>query len=463
MTSLPLMTVSGIRGVVGETLTPDFCYTIAFLQTKQAGGDTIVVSRDTRPSGVQLAVAVHSGIRDAGGTPLDIGIAPTPTACVAVRHFGAKSGIMITASHNPLPYNGYKMIHESGRLFTGSECDAVYGSFAKCGIMQRGSDGGSPPARTADAVGPHIDRILSAVDVALIRNARLRVAVDSINGAAGVIFPRLLDRLGVGWVGVHNKLDGDFVHNPEPRPEHLSDLSNLLASTPGLWGGFVFDPDADRLALMGEHGEPVTEELTLVLALENILSKKKTPVATNLSTSMMVDDVAKTFGVAVIRTKIGEANVVEGMMKNKCAAGGEGNGGVIYPAVSTVRDGLLGMALICELMASTQRTVMQCASRWPNYSIVKDKIPVSGDPRKVIALLTEGFSRASPEGRPAGDTIDTQDGLKIITADGWVHVRPSNTEPIIRCYAEALTQKRARDLADMIMNECAKAVQCFIS
>jgi len=449
MAALPIMTVSGIRGIVGETLTPDFCYTIAFLQTKLAGGGTIVIARDTRPSGPMLAAPIMNGIRDGGGTPLDIGIAPTPTACVAVRHFGARGGVMITASHNPLPYNGYKMIHESGRLFTGSECDAVYSAFAKSGIMPAAGrdDRARAGVKSADAVGPHIDRILTAVDASRIRKAGIRVAVDSINGAAGVIFPRLLERLGVQWVGVHNKLDGDFVHNPEPRPEHLSDLSRLLATTPGLWGGFVFDPDADRLALMGEHGEPVTEELTLVLALETILSRQKTPVATNLSTSMMVDDVAKSFGVRVVRTKIGEANVVEGMMKNGCEAGGEGNGGVIYPAVSTVRDGPLGMALICDLMAETGRTITQCASRWPNYAIVKEKIPVTGDPRAIIARLTADFA-----GDPQA-TIDVQDGLKIITPDGWVHIRPSNTEPILRCYAEALTDTRARDLAAMVMGK----------
>jgi phosphomannomutase len=447
MTNLPLMTVSGIRGIVGETLTPQLCYTIAFLQTKRAGVGTIIVSRDTRPSGIQLAGAIESGIRDAGGTPLDIGIAPTPTACVAVGHFGARGGIMITASHNPLPFNGYKMIHESGRLFTGSECDVVYGDFAKSGVMTPSHDFGTvapAPVAAADAVGPHLDRIMTAVDATRIRKAGIRIAVDSINGAAGVIFPLLLERLGVTWVGVHNRLNGDFVHNPEPRPEHLSDLSKLLASTPGLRGGFAFDPDADRLALMGEHGEPVTEELTLVLALENILSKNKTSIATNLSTSMMVDDVAAAFGVPVIRTKIGEANVVEGMQKNGCGSGGEGNGGVIYPAVSTVRDGLLGMALVCELMATTGRTVTQCAARWPSYAIVKDKIPVTGDPRKIIARLTKDFSH---------EKTDIQDGLKIITSNGWVHIRPSNTEPIIRCYAEALTQQRARELADMVMDK----------
>jgi phosphomannomutase len=293
-----------------------------------------------------------------------------------------------------------------------------------------------------DAVRPHIERIVAAVDVKAIRKARIKVAVDSINGAAGAIFPQLLERLGVEWVGVHNKLDGDFTHNPEPRPEHLQDLSRLLASTDGLWAGFAFDPDADRLALMGERGQSLTEELTLVLALENILGKKKSPVATNLSTSMMVDDVAREFGVRVIRTKIGEANVVEAMAANGCAVGGEGNGGVIYPAVSTVRDGLAAMALILELMAVRNKPAGALAARWPSYFIVKEKIPCGGNnPAALIAGLAGQFK---------GETTDIQDGFKIIRSYGWVHVRPSNTEPIVRCYAEAITEIQARDLARMV-------------
>jgi phosphomannomutase len=443
MNKLPIMTVSGIRGIVGETLTPEFCYTIAFIQTNLSGCGTVVVARDTRPSGAIIANAIFDGIRAAGGVPLDIGIAPTPTACVAVKHFSACAGVMITASHNPHPYNGYKMIHAQGRLFTGTECDAVYQEFYKSCLMHY-IPSNSTNVKTADAVTPHIQRILAAVDRKRIASASLKIAVDSINGAAGVIFPKLCRELGVAYVGVHNKLDGDFVHNPEPRPEHLTDLAQLLASTPGLCGGFVFDPDADRLAIMGEKGEPLTEELTLVLALENLLSKQKTPVATNLSTSMMVDDVAKAFGVQVFRTKIGEANVVEGMMKNNCAAGGEGNGGVIFPAVSTVRDGLLGMALILELMAKTGRTMTQCAARWPSYAIVKEKIPITGNPVAVIDKLAAVF---------ASETIDRQDGLKIIYKDGWVHLRASNTEPILRCYAEAVSQTRAQELADMVMGK----------
>ncbi len=442
-----MMTVSGVRGIVGETLTPDFVCALARVQTRLCGGGDIVVARDTRPSGPALAAGIFEGIAAGGGSPVDIGIAPTPTACVATAHFHASSGIMITASHNPLPYNGYKMIRASGRLFTGQECDEVYGPFVKdwkpAFFSSRGTAPGSEEPVKKDPVGPHIGKILAAVDVEAIRAARIKVAVDSINGAAGVIFPVLLERLGVEWAGVHNKLDGDFVHNPEPRPEHLSDLSNLLASSEGFWGGFVFDPDADRLALMGEKGQPLTEELTLVLALEDILDKAKSPIATNLSTSMMVDDVARAYGVRVIRAKIGEANVVEAMAAHGCTAGGEGNGGVIYPAVSTVRDGLAGMALILELMARRRKPITQLASRWPGYYIVKEKIPCSGDPAALLSALADRFK---------GEIIDRQDGLKIIRAYGWVHVRPSNTEPIIRCYAEAVTRQQAAELANMVMH-----------
>ena len=442
MTNLPIMSVSGIRGIVGETLTPEFVYTIARIQARLAGGGDIIVARDTRPTGPMLSGAICDGIAAGGGTAVDIGIAPTPTACVAVDHFRASCGVMITASHNPLPYNGYKMIRAGGRLFTGKECDEMYNAFLRQGpdaaVTASGRD-----VQKKDAVRPHIERIIAAVDVKAIRKARIKVAVDSINGAAGAIFPQLLERLGVEWVGVNNKLDGDFVHNPEPRPEHLQDLSRLLAATSGLWGGFAFDPDADRLALMGEKGQSLTEELTLVLALENILTKIKSPVATNLSTSMMVDDVAREFGVRVVRSKIGEANVVEAMAANGCAVGGEGNGGVIYPAVSTVRDGLASMAFILELMAVRNKPVSALAARWPSYYIVKEKIPCKGkDPAAVIAGLAGLFK---------GETIDMQDGLKIIRSYGWVHVRPSNTEPIIRCYAEAVSEKQARDLARMVM------------
>jgi phosphomannomutase len=446
--SLPIMSVSGIRGIIDETISPQLFAEIAYVQTTTLNKGEIIVGRDTRPSGPAFAEAICRGIAAAGGKPIDIGIAPTPTVCVAVQHRRASGGIIITASHNPSQYNGYKMVHPSGRLSSGEECEAVYSGFREkkfpaSTISESLKD---PVPRLSvekmDATGPHIERILGQVDVEGIRKANITIAVDSINGAAGVIFPELLSRLGVKWIGVHNKIDGDFVHNPEPRPEHLTDLGNLLKKNPGLWGGFVFDPDADRLALMGEHGEPVTEEMTLVLALSNRLAKTPSPVATNLSTSMMIDDVARKYKSRVIRTKIGEANVVSALLSQGCSIGGEGNGGVIYPAISTVRDGLTGMALILELMAERKTTLMQLVSEWQQYPMIKDKIPCDKlDPSLVIGKLTDRFK---------DEKTDVQDGLKIIRDEGWVHVRPSNTEPIIRCIAEAKTRENALELIEMI-------------
>ncbi len=452
MESLPIMSVSGIRGIVGKSITPEFAAEIAYIQTTVLKKGEIIVARDTRPSGQAFADAICRGVIAAGGKPVDIGIAPTPTACVAVAHRRASGGVIITASHNPTPYNGYKMIHPAGRLFSGDECEQVYqgyrnknfpASAIKAALAAREP---AAPILAVDAVIPHIERILAAVNKEKIRQANITVAVDSINGAAGVIFPELLSRLGVKWIGVHNKIDGDFVHNPEPRPEHLADLSTLCKQNPGIWGGFVFDPDADRLALMGEHGEPVTEEMTLVLALANRLSKEKSPVATNLSTSMMVDDVAQKFKSEVIRTKIGEANVVAALLANGCSIGGEGNGGVIFPAVSTVRDGLTGIALILELMAETGKTLMQLVSQWRQYPMIKDKVPCENDPSDAISMLKDKFKH---------ERKDEQDGLKILRADGWVHVRPSNTEPIIRCIAEAQTLDAARGLIEMVRQHLA--------
>lgn len=442
---LPMMTVSGIRGVVGKTIDELFISRIAYIQTKLSGGGKIVIGRDTRPSGESFAAAVCRGVRAAGGQPVDLGIAPTPTTCVAVKELGASSGVILTASHNPGQYNGYKMVHKNGRLYNGAECDTVYKEFfagnypADETVLSFADDAD----QKIDGAAIHINRILAQVDVELIKKSNISIAIDSINGAAAAVFPELLNNLGVTWYGVHNKLDGDFVHNPEPRPEHLGDLANLLKSTQGLWGGFVFDPDADRLATMGEHGEEISEEMTLVFALSNLLKRVKSPIAVNLSTSMLIDDVARKFSTTVFRSKIGEANVVNEMLEKNCLVGGEGNGGVIFPEISTCRDGLAGLAIILELMAKEQKTLSVLASQWPVYSIVKDKVSCDGkDPSLIIMNLKQKF---------ASENINTLDGLKIIRDYGWVHLRASNTEPIIRCYSEAKSMIEARALADMVL------------
>jgi phosphomannomutase len=445
MENMPIMSVSGIRGVVGESLTPLLVSRIAFLQTRSSGKGRIVVGRDTRPSGEMLARAAFRGIRAAGGLAVDIGIAPTPTTCVAVPELVAAGGIIITASHNPNPYNGYKMVNATGRLFRAEECENIYAAFhsGQFPSEEELSKFDDTPHERADAAPIHLKRICAQVDIGLISSSGITVGIDSTNGAAGTVFPQLLKTLGVEWVGVNNKLDGDFTHDPEPRPEHLIELSTLLKKSGKTWGGFAFDPDADRLATMNEHGEAVSEEMTLALSLQNILGRRRSDVATNLSTSMLINDVATRFGVNVIRTKIGEANVVEGMVRYNCAVGGEGNGGLIYPAVSWARDGLAALAIIIELMAKTGSKLSALTAEWPVYAIVKIKIPVgNADPASAIDRLAEKF--------PA-EVTDRLDGLKIIRDYGWVHVRPSNTEPILRCYAEARTQAEAQELAYLVI------------
>lgn len=445
MDDLPIMSVSGIRGTVGKTFTPLLAARMAFLQTKMAGSGKMVVGRDTRPSGEMFARAAFRGIRAAGGTPIDLGIAPTPTVCVAAQELGTSGGIIITASHNPIEYNGYKMVHGLGRLYKADECERVYAAFKSNDVPTEevlGSVSDSPETRV-DAAAIHIRRILAQIDADLVRSSGIKVAIDSINGAGAAVFPELLKSLGVEWVGVHNKLDGDFVHNPEPRPEYLTDLSALLSKNPDLWAGFAFDPDADRLATMADRGTAITEEMTLVFCLQNILGRRKSDVATNLSTSMLIDDVATRFGVNVFRTRIGEANVVEGMARHNCSVGGEGNGGLIFPVISTARDGLAAIAVIIELMAKKKKKLSGLAAEWPVYANAKEKIPLGTlNPSIAIARLADIFSH---------EATDRLEGLKIIRDNGWVHVRASNTEPIIRCYAEARTQKEAQELAGMVI------------
>lgn len=441
------MTVSGIRGIVDKSLTAELVARVAFVQARIAGARTVVVGRDTRPSGAALARAVFRGLRAAGAEPVDLRIAPTPTTCVATAHLGAQAGVIITASHNPLPYNGYKMVHGSGRLYNDSECRAVYDALGSVSEqdLTRIASADDTPQRTFDAAPVHIERILKVIDVDMVRASSISVAIDATNGAAGAVFPSLLDALGVRWLGVHVALDGNFVHNPEPRPEHLADLANLLRETPDIRGGFAFDPDADRLAPMAENGDGISEELTLTLALDNLLNRRPRTVVTNLSTSMVIDDVARAYGVDVVRTAIGEANVVAGMLRAGDAVGGEGNGGVIFPDVSIVRDGLTGLALIVESMARTGSTLSGLTKRWRQYPLLKRKIALGDEPpAAVIERLSARF---------ASETLDTQDGLKIIRENGWVHVRPSNTEPILRCYAEAQTQDEAQALADMVSEQ----------
>ncbi len=440
MSTQPMMSISGVRGIVGESITEAFCTRLAYEQTRMQQGKTMIVARDSRTTGPELCRAVFRGIHAAGGNVLDIGIAPTPTACVAVEHTHASGGIIITASHNPSQYNGYKMIHSQGRLFNADECKHLYSLISASTVDEESLSNSSAHAdQSMDAGIEHRRRILDRIDSNLIRNSQIHIAIDATNGAAPRVYPALLDELQVTCSAINDSPDGNFAHNPEPRPEHLRDLQKLLHADAKMWGGFAFDPDADRLASLSESGDPISEEYTLGFAAANILARKSGCIATNLSTSMLIDDIARSYNSSVIRTIIGEANVVEALRENNCILGGEGNGGVIYPPVSSVRDGLCALALIIELMARTHNTLSQLTQGWPRYYMHKEKITLDGlDADTAIARAASAFPDAA---------FDTRDGCKMILGNTWVHLRASNTEPILRCYTEAPDARQAQELA----------------
>jgi phosphomannomutase len=408
----------------------------------------MVVARDSRESGGALVRAACRGIHAAGGTAIDTGVVPTPTACIATAHTHACSGIIITASHNPAQYNGYKMIHPSGRLFNAEECAQLYSHVADSAIADHTlHTAAGHPDESFDPVPVHCDAIVAAVDASAIAAAHIRIAVDTINAAAAAVVPSLLQRLGVEYVLVNGDMHGRFAHNPEPRPQHLTQLRDVLASEPTMWAGFAFDPDADRLAPMSERGEEISEEYTLGLAAAAVLPRHPGCIATNLSTSMLVDDIARSCDARVIRTKIGEANVVSAVLSENCVLGGEGNGGVIYPPVSLVRDGLCGCALIVDLMARQTQTISQLTAQWPRYVLAKEKITLDTiDADTAFMRVAEAF----PEARRDGT-----DGLKLSLDGAWIHIRASNTEPILRCYAES----SSRHYTDRLVNRTIQAIR----
>ncbi|MFW5960356.1 MAG: hypothetical protein ACOCSE_04485, partial [Chitinivibrionales bacterium] len=431
------MSVSGIRGKTNGSFTTEMCSRIAYIQTRKYRGGKVVVGRDTRPTGKEYAEAAFAGIASAGGKPVDIGIAPTPTTCKAVEVLNASTGIILTASHNPMPYNGYKMVHSTGRLFNDSECTEVYEGYRNGEFPEYIPPFPENPdeIEKEDGAELHISAIINEIDTELIQKAGLKIAVDAINGAASAVLPRLLKRLNVEWKGINTELSGEFTHNPEPRPEHLHEISAFLKENPGMNGGFIFDPDADRLVVMGEDGTPLSEEFTLALAINHLLKKTKSDIVVNLSTSMLMDTIADNFRVRLFRTRIGEANVVEGIKKHKASFGGEGNGGVIYPAVSSVRDGLAGTALILEYMASEKKSINQLASPLPRFAMIKDKIDLNG--ADAVSIIRDIESRYTNYPK------NTEDGLRIVMERGWIQLRSSNTEPVMRLFVEAFSGNQA--------------------
>lgn len=434
-----IVSVSGIRGIVGDSLTPEPAARFAAALGTYLHGGRVVVARDSRPSGEMLKHAVLAGLFSTGCQVEDVGIAPTPTVGVAVRQLGAAGAVQITASHNPSPWNGLKLFGPDGAVLPADQGKQVQEFYEQGGFARAAWDRTGSVRVPPDVLDDHARLVLDQVSAAAIASLRFRVFLDANGGAGGPLGARLLQELGCEVIQHNCEPNGVFVHEPEPTPAHLVDVAPWVKQT-GAAVGFVLDPDADRLALIDETGRCVSEELTLALAVKYRLRQKRGPVVVNMSTSRVIHDLARQAGCEFARSAVGEANVVERMRTTNAVIGGEGNGGVIDPRVGWVRDPFIGMALILSLMADEGKTLSRLVAELPQYAMLKTKFAVARDRLPdVLAAL---------EAKWPGTTANTLDGLRLDGPDWWLHVRPSNTEPVVRVIAEAPTAERARQLCD---------------
>jgi phosphomannomutase len=436
-----IVSVSGIRGVVGRGLTAGPAVAFAEALATFTSGGKMVLSRDGRPSGELLRHAVLAGLIGGGCEVHDLGVAPTPTCGLAVRRLEAAGGIQITASHNPAEWNGLKLFGPTGAVLSareGQEVKTLFdaGRFRRVPWDQLGS---VRPCEQAEAW--HRDRVLELVDAARIRGRQVKAFLDANGGAGGPLGRLLLEALGCRPVVLGGAADGRFAHEPEPVTGNLREVCPRVAAA-GADVGFVLDPDADRLALIDESGRYIGEELTLALAVLFRLSEAPGPVVINMSTSRVVEDICGRFGVPCHRAAVGEANVVEKMRAVGAVIGGEGNGGVIDPRVGWVRDPFIGMGLILSLLAQTGKRLSTLADELPGYTIVKTKVEVD---RARLPALFVALAARWPAAR-----ANHEDGLRLSWEDRWVHVRPSNTEPIVRVIAEAPQAQEAERLCQEV-------------
>jgi phosphomannomutase len=449
-----IVSISGIRGIVGRGFDPGVIvrYTSAFGSQRRGAGDTIVVGRDARVSGEVCASLVTATLRSQGFNVLDIGLATTPTVEMAIIREGAAGGIVLSASHNPQQWNALKLLNSEGEFLSpteaqrvidiaGSSEERVFSTFDMIGGVER-----------QDFLDYHIERILNLpfLDTNAIRARDFRIVVDGINSVGGIAIPALLRALGIrpaNIICVNCEPSGRFAHPAEPLPANLVETCSAVAEHEADLA-IVVDPDADRLALIADGGTYVSEELTQVLAADFLWQTRAGDFATNLSSSRAIDDVAHRYGARVHRAAVGEINVVEKMKETNSMLGGEGNGGVILPDLHYGRDALIGSAMILQHLANRELTLSHLVREMPEYHMVKLKSDISGlDPDVLLERMSAKY---------AGERLTTIDGVKIDFEDGWVHMRKSNTEPIIRVYAEAGTAAAAAALGDRFKNELLK-------
>ncbi|HPJ35594.1 MAG TPA: phosphoglucosamine mutase [Spirochaetota bacterium] len=431
----PLMkSVSGIRGIVGESFTPELLVSAGAAFASYARYGTVVVGRDSRPTGEAVAMNMISVLLLSGCDVVDIGVVPTPTVQVMVEELNAAGGIVISASHNPVEWNALKLINSSGTFLNPADIKKLFALMEKEPVFKKWNKVGKLTVNN-EANALHIKRVLDVVNVKNIKKKKFHVVLDAVNGAGSIITPELLKSLNCRVTMINCTPDGIFPRGAEPLPENLNKLSETVIKS-GADIGFAQDPDADRLAIVDEKGRPIGEEYTVTLVADHLLQKEKGRVVVNLSTTKAVEDIAARHGVPFSRAKVGEINVVEEMRKKGAKIGGEGNGGVISPEVHLGRDSLAGIVYVLEMMSLRNRKVSEIMDEMPAYFMKKGKVSLKNTEPigNIISRISDSFKN---------EKLSQTDGLRIDFKkseefkNGWVHLRSSNTEPVFRIIAES--------------------------
>ena len=446
-----MVSVSGIRGIIGDGLDPNTLVKYTSAYADFCGKGKIVIGSDGRISGNMVKNIVIGTLLAKGNDVIDIGICPTPTVLYNVQKLGAVGGIQISASHNPNEWNALKLLNSSGEFMTPNENKEMLNLLDNSQTNYKSWNELGTATQYTEGLNTHLNAVLSMkhIDVESIKKRRFKVLLDCVNGAGSYVMPQLLEKLGCEVIAINCEKSGIFPRLPEPIPQNLVETMKAVKENK-VDVGIIVDPDVDRLVLLTEKGEPFSEENTIAQAVRFVLSKTKGSVVVNLSTTRAVDDIAEANGCKTYHSSVGEANVVKLMKEVDAVIGGEGSGGVIYPELHYGRDALVGTVILLQQLLEFGGTMSELKTVIPQYSIAKKKIEIgSANPDEIVKKLIDKYSDAK---------INTDDGLRIDFDDHWIHLRKSNTEPIIRCIAESDTMEKAEKYANKYFSEIIEMV-----
>ncbi|HSE34087.1 MAG TPA: phosphoglucosamine mutase [Pyrinomonadaceae bacterium] len=441
--------ITGVRGVVGETFTPELAVGFSQAFGTYLNSGRILVCRDTRPSGPMVQASVTAGLLAAGCEVIDLGVCPTTSLQLAVSWLKAEGGIAITAGHNPSQWNALKFVRNDGLYLNSIQAEELLDIFHQGEFTKAASDRMKSSVDKQDAITYHIERLRETFDVELIAAANLKVAVDCCNGACSKLMPQWLRELGCEVLAINDDPDSPFPHRPEPKPETMAQLRAVVKAGQAEIG-FAHDADGERVGIVNERGEPLSEELTFALATRIRLAENPGTVVTNVSTTSAIEEIASAYGSNVIRTPVGQAYISESMIEHRAVIGGEGSGGVSVPELHPTHDGAAAVALILQGLASSRKPVSELVGELPQLTMLKHNVAV--EPNRLYSVL-QNFRLAVEDEQL---TIDVTDGIKVVLPHGWIHVRASNTESMIRIIAESRDPMNAQNLLNWVRDRLTK-------